>query len=239
MDVQAWQPTIDAIRASFGYSESKDGASAIAFADYLRACGQGTHGAELEAALAGRTVHVVGCGPSLAALRPASLSDPMPGLPEHGLRPEPILAADGATQRLQELGIVPDVVVTDLDGAPDALAWASNNGARMVVHAHGDNATRIQTVAPRLAIALGTHQVAHTPDLDPLQNPGGFTDGDRAVLLAEHFGAAAVLLHAFEPQAPPSRYSHAFDPATKMRKLDWAQKILADAEARGVKIAWC
>jgi uncharacterized Rossmann fold enzyme len=142
-------------------------------------------------------------------------------------------ACDGAVARLRELGVVPHLTVTDLDGEPDALRWAAEAGSMMVVHAHGDNRDALPLVSRFGPQVLGTHQVEPTPDLAPLVNVGGFTDGDRAVVLCEHLGALRVRLVGFDLEAPPSVYSHRWDPATKTRKLAWAQRIIEDVHARG------
>jgi uncharacterized Rossmann fold enzyme len=144
-----------------------------------------------------------------------------------------VVACDGATERLRELGVVPNLVVTDLDGEPDALRWAARAGSHLVVHAHGDNRGRLGLVRDLGPQLHGTHQVEPTPDLEPLRNLGGFTDGDRAVLLCEALGARRVRLVGFEYSQPPSRYSHEWDVKTKGRKLRWAQEIVAGVHARG------
>jgi uncharacterized Rossmann fold enzyme len=169
-----------------------------------------------------RDVVVAGCGPGLAEAG----ADVYLG--------KAVVAADGAAERLRELGIVPRLVVTDLDGRPEALEWAGAQGSKMVVHAHGDNRKAIADLVPRLGPQVyGTHQLEPQPGLEPLRNVGGFTDGDRAVLLCEHLGARAALLVGFETDRPPSRYSHHWDPATKARKLAFAQRIVDGCQARG------
>jgi len=50
-----------------------------------------------------------------------------------------VLAADAAALVLQEHGIQPDAVFTDLDGADDRFIMMNLLGTIMVVHAHGDN----------------------------------------------------------------------------------------------------
>lgn len=216
-----WAPTMAAIRAEFGYREEDDRAAARELRALLPA--RPPPWRDLGVDLRNRAnVVVAGAGPSLTKA-PASL-----------FAGKVTVAADGATQRLRELGVVPHAVVTDLDGHPDALAWAAASGARMVVHAHGDNRPALAALVPRLGPLLhGTHQVPPTPELEPLRNVGGFTDGDRAVMLCEAMGARAALLVGFDFDAPPSAYSHKWDPATKPAKLAWAERIVAGVHARG------
>lgn len=48
------------------------------------------------------------------------------------------VAADGATSDLMFAGTVPNMIVTDLDGAIDDQVEANRLGAAVFVHAHGD-----------------------------------------------------------------------------------------------------
>lgn len=221
MQWAAWAPTLAAIRNEFGYPEGQDRAAAHLLHSLLPAPPPAWRdlGVELRNR---RNLVIVGAGPSLAQA-PASL-----------FVGQIVVSADGATQRLRELGVVPHVVVTDLDGDPDALMWAAAQGARFVVHAHGDNVSALRELTPRLGpLVHGTHQVEPTPDLDPLRNVGGFTDGDRAVMLCEELGGRAALLVGFDFDAPPSAYSYKWSPATKPAKLAWAKRIVEAVHARG------
>lgn len=220
MDWSAWEPTLREVRSAFGYPASADDEAARILHGLVPATNRWRElGAEVRNR---RNLVIVGCGPGLDRV-PASL-----------FVGQVVVAADGATSRLRELGVVPHLVVTDLDGKADDLAWAARQGARMLVHAHGDNQAALHDLGPRLGPQLyGSHQVEPRDDLLPLQNPGGFTDGDRAVVVCEHLGAKAALLVGFEFDAPPSRHSHRWDPATKPRKLDFARRIVEGVHARG------
>lgn len=221
MQWSAWAPTMAAIRTQFGYAEADDRAAAHLLRSLLpsRPPAWRELGVEVRNR---RNLVLAGAGPSLAQA-PASL-----------FVGAIVVAADGATQRLRELGVVPHVVVTDLDGEPAALRWAAHQGAHMVVHAHGDNRDALRTLVPLLGpLVYGTHQVEPTPDLEPLRNVGGFTDGDRATMLCEELGGREGLLVGYDFDAPPSTYSHKWDPATKPAKLAWAQRIVEDVHARG------
>ena len=217
MDWAAWAPTMAQVRADFGYDEADDRAAAEELRPHLPTLSW----RELGVLVRNRHAVVAGCGPSL-------LRAP------RDLWKNPVVACDGATEFLREQGVVPDVVVTDLDGQPECLAWAARTGSRMVVHAHGDNRDRLREVAPRLGpLLFGTCQVPPWDGMAPLRSVPGFTDGDRAVLLLEALGARSALLVGFDFDQPPSRYSHRWDPATKPRKLAWAGRIVADCVARG------
>ena len=102
-----------------------------------------------------------------------------------------IMVADGATELLLELGIIPDFVVTDLDGHHESLVSANMKGSVMVIHAHGDNIEKINSSASDFRNIIGTTQ---SFPLSNIFNFGGFTDGDRAVFLADHFLAKEIIL---------------------------------------------
>jgi uncharacterized Rossmann fold enzyme len=220
MEWTAWAPTMAAIRAEFGYDAEPDREATHALRKLVPATNRFRDlGVEVRNR---KDVVIAGCGPGLAKAK----ANVFVG--------KAVVAADGATERLQELGIVPRLVVTDLDGKPEALEWAAAQGSRMVVHAHGDNRKAIAELVPKLGPQVyGTHQLEPQPGMEPLRNVGGFTDGDRAVLLCEALGARAALLVGFETDQPPSKYSHSWDPKTKPAKLAWAEKIVAECQARG------
>ena len=102
-----------------------------------------------------------------------------------------VIAADGATEMCLDLGIIPDFVVTDLDGDYESLNRADSGGSIMVVHAHGDNFDNITSHVPYFSNVIGTTQ--NFP-LKNVYNFGGFTDGDRSVSLAVEFLAREILL---------------------------------------------
>jgi hypothetical protein len=228
-----WPPLYTDILADFGWREADDRAAA----ELLRAALPKGRPAWLhigtELKHRARAV-VVGCGPALDDLRAAQLAGAV------------VVAADGATQRLREIGVVPRVVVTDLDGDEEALVWAAQQGAGMVVHAHGDNRERIARIVPRLgALVVGTFQCDARPPLAPreavaplapLRNVGGLTDGDRAAALCHAYHVREIALACFDLDAAPSRYSGSWDPATKPRKLAWAKRVLDALVADGARI---
>ncbi|HUR60985.1 MAG TPA: 6-hydroxymethylpterin diphosphokinase MptE-like protein [Candidatus Thermoplasmatota archaeon] len=216
-----WAPHYRSICAEFGYDAQADRAAAHDLHAHVLATSRFRDlGVELRNR---RNLAVVGAGPSLHRTDPRALAGRV------------VVACDGATTWLREVGVTPHVVVTDLDGDPGDLAWAAAQGSAMVVHAHGDNRPALAGLAPRLGPRLfGTYQCAPEPALEPMQNVGGFTDGDRAVLLCEALGAKECLLFGFDFDAPPSAYSHRWDPRTKPAKLAWARRLVEAASARGL-----
>jgi len=128
-----------------------------------------------------------------------------------------ILAADAAALVLQEHGIQPDAVFTDLDGADDRFVMMNLLGTIMVVHAHGDNIPLLRHWVPRFEGPL----VATTQSrpLKHVHNFGGFTDGDRAVFAADALGAKKITIIGFDLD------DRTVDPV-KRGKLYWAGRLL-------------
>jgi hypothetical protein len=136
------------------------------------------------------------------------------------------IAADGATTALVNQNTIPSLIVTDLDGKIDDLLEANRQGAIVILHAHGDNIPALKKWVLRFPGAvLGSTQAE---PIGTLYNFGGFTDGDRAVFLAAHFRAAKITLAGFD-FTNVGKYSYCSDPATKLRKLAWAAKLIAVA----------
>ena len=70
-------------------------------------------------------------------------------------------------------------------------------------------------------------------DLPPqkkVKNYGGFTDGDRAVLLSEHFSASKIVLIGFDFDHPRDKDGTSYD--VKLRKLAWAKRLIDEAKMR-------
>lgn len=134
------------------------------------------------------------------------------------------IAADGATSVLMKSGITPDIIVTDLDGNMDDEARANEQGAIMVVHAHGDNIDALGEEVPRLKRVIGTTQ---SKPLENVYNFGGFTDGDRCVFLAQEFGAKTITLKGFD-------FGDTNVTPLKKKKLVWAEKLINMAMGEGL-----
>jgi uncharacterized Rossmann fold enzyme len=139
------------------------------------------------------------------------------------------ISADGATKELMDAGIRPDIIVTDLDGDVDAQLEANRLGSLVVVHAHGDNVAALEKHVPRFEGSIaGTTQ---SRPFGTLHNYGGFTDGDRAVMLARHFGAKHIRLLGFDFIEPRQKVGK--ERAIKVRKLEWARAMIFDLNPPG------
>lgn len=227
MEYGAWAPHYEELRRAFGFPFEREEASAELLESLLPPRARTDPIPRLRARLAGRPAVVVGLAPSWGPpplwRRPA------------GAEPPAVLAADGATATCLNAGIVPTVVVTDLDGPVASEVTANGRGSLVVVHAHGDNRSAIAEWVPQFPGELAGSWAG--PPRGPLLNVGGFTDGDRAAFLAAHAGAREVLLWGFDFD----RVDEADGPARarKLEKLAWARRFV-DLLARegGVPIRW-
>jgi 2-amino-4-hydroxy-6-hydroxymethyldihydropteridine diphosphokinase len=129
-----------------------------------------------------------------------------------------IIAADAAAGVLYKSGIIPEIIVTDLDGIDDYAIDLNRNGTILVVHAHGDNIPRIKAWVPKLVGPLLL--TTQGKPFDNVYNFGGFTDGDRAVFMAYALKASEVRLVGFDLDDPDVT-------PMKKGKLCWAKKLLA------------
>ncbi|MDH7593967.1 MAG: DUF115 domain-containing protein [Methanomicrobiales archaeon] len=128
-----------------------------------------------------------------------------------------VLAADAASLVLEEHGVLPDAIFTDLDGATEMYEEMNENGVVLVVHAHGDNMPLLRYWVPRFRGPLvGTTQAR---PLEGIYNFGGFSDGDRPVFTAHALGAEEVTILGFDLD------DVGVNPV-KRGKLIWARKLL-------------
>lgn len=219
MDFSEWEKYYKQILLDFGYDRSKDEEAA----EVLAGLSEGHELAgpeELRKQLSDREVCVFGDGPSLG--------EALESKQFHGT----LVAADGATSALMAKGIVPDIIVTDLDGKVEDQVAANERGAIVVVLAHGDNIPALREWVPKfrgkLVVTSQSAPVKH------LHNFGGFTDGDRAVYLADHFGARRITLVGFDfasdrgpPYTDPDELDMSDRAKVKRRKLTWANVLIA------------
>ena len=138
------------------------------------------------------------------------------------------ITADGATSALLKNNILPNIVVTDLDGKIQDQLKASSLGCKTIIHTHGDNTSKIIKYAREFEGGLfGTTQINPKP-YHYLHNYGGFTDGDRAVFLADHFQAKKIYLAGFDFDGKIGKYSFANnkDKELKLKKLKLCKYLI-------------
>lgn len=215
MDFDSWEPIYLEILEDFGFSRERDEEAAKILSQMLPPSEPVLQEARVR--ISGKSAVICGNAPSLAKdieslKKAAKISD------------FAFIAADGATAVLLRGGIVPDIVVTDLDGPFPEILRAHGKGSLVVVHAHGDNLDAIQLHVPKLKRVLGTTQ---SRPLKNVYNFGGFTDGDRCVFLAVALFAESIKLVGFD-------FEDERVTPRKKKKLAWARRLIDKALEQGL-----
>lgn len=202
VEFSAWEPIYTAIIEDLGLDRAADERAR----DFIAAL---TTPFDLDRlAFAGETVAIVGGGP-IDDLTPARQADR-------------VVAAGGGVGCRRAVSI--DLVVTDLDSAPEAVVALTHDGTPVAVGAHGDNIPAIETHVP----AMNQENVLATTQAKPVGhvlNAGGFTDGDRAAFIADHCGAGTLVFLGWELD------DSSVEPM-KRRKLRWTERLLTVLEGR-------
>lgn len=214
-----WEPIYEEILEEFGFSREEDEEAARLLQSLLLGREGDLSAEDLNSMIRGREVLVCGNGPSLTRELKETLVGRTASTPDQGKGDLVIIAADGATTRLLSAGVLPSVIVTDLDGILSDILVANERGSAVVVHAHGDNIPALKEYAPKLRRVLGTTQAE---PMEGIYNFGGFSDGDRCVFLARNFGAENIRIIGFDYEDPN------VTPVKKM-KLVWAKRLVAMA----------
>ncbi len=214
LSLDEWLKLYRQIASEFGYEEEADQRAADLLSELLGSDVLSPQ--KVERQIRGKPALVFGAGPSIdedldEVIREGLLDCCIP------------VAADGATSALLGRGVMPTIVVTDLDGRLNAICEAKELGSMMVVHAHGDNIEALAKVVPKLRPALGTTQVVPRRNV---YNFGGFTDGDRAVFLAVAMEASLVALAGMNLSEEPSKYEREQEPLLKHKKFLWGKRLL-------------
>lgn len=110
-----------------------------------------------------------------------------------------------------------DMIVSDLDGPIEKII--EKEKSIKVIHAHGDNIDKLRQYVPLLkGIVLGTTQ---SIPLRNVRNIGGFTDGDRSIIMGTILGAKKIYIHGFDYSAPID------DPKdVKLKKLQFGKGLI-------------
>ncbi len=207
MQFRDWEPVYEQILQDFGYSREKDEEAARELA--VLASDKSQCDDVCLTGLFGKCATII-AGPSSSGKR---LSELTKGT---------TLSVGIGTAILLGEGIVPDLVVTDLDGDVATDLRANEMGAVLVVHAHGDN---IPTLRKYVKSIIGrTVLTTQSTPFDRIRDFGGFTDGDRAIAIAVHFGARNLKLIGFDLHHPRPKDGSSL--RTKARKLRWAELII-------------
>ena len=211
MMISGWKKRYFFILKELNYSEKKDKESALILDSILKKTDTIK---KIKKLIQGKTIFVIGSGPSL------SIAIPKLKKLEKSIK----IAADSSLKPLVDNGIIPDIIVTDLDGNEDAINKISKTKSIFVIHAHGDNIEKLQMVK-KIKNCIGTTQ---TNPFNKIQNFGGFTDGDRGVFLASYFNAKKIILFGMDFGNQIGKFSNTkkSDRETKLKKLKIGRDLL-------------
>lgn len=221
MDFEKWRPWYKKIVKAFKFDEERDQRAADILSRML--IGKATHPENIRRVMNGQRVIVFGAGPSVERnIREA--------IDVENFKDYVVMAADGSTTALLKFDVIPNVIVTDLDGRIEDMNRSQSRGTSIIVHAHGDNIPALRRVVPKFRKEiLGTTQVQPRPHV---YNFGGFTDGDRCAFLAEEMGAKRIVLAGMDlgevtgKHSKPSLSRDTKATAVKRRKLMFAKELL-------------
>jgi uncharacterized Rossmann fold enzyme len=209
--ISGWKKRYFSILKELNYSEKKDKESALILDSILKKTDTIKKVRKL---IEGKTIFVIGSGPSL------SIAIPKLKKLEKSIK----IAADSSLKPLVDNGIIPDIIVTDLDGNEDTIKKISKTKSIFVIHAHGDNIEKLQMVK-KMKNCIGTTQ---TNPFNKVQNFGGFTDGDRGVFLASYFNAKKIILFGMDFGNQIGKFSNTkkSDREIKLKKLEIGRELL-------------
>lgn len=208
MDFAAWEPIYERILKDFGFDREGD-EKAARFLSSMLTVKNTVSLSELEAVISEKPVLACGNAPGLRA-----------ELSKIDLSAFVIIAADGASAAFMDMGRVPEVICTDLDGNSESdlekEIVACEQGSIVLIHAHGDNLDKLEKYVLRFKRFIATTQAE---PFDKVYNFGGFSDGDRCVFVAQNFRAKSVRLAGFDFEDP------CVNPIKK-KKLKWAKELI-------------
>ncbi len=178
---------------------------------------------KLEKKIKNQEIYIFGAGPSLEEKLDKYTNEFYKSV---------LITADGATSALTKKNINPDIIVTDLDGRISDQINANKKGSIVAIHAHADNIQKLLKY-----VHLFQDDIFGTTQVDPgffknLYNFGGFTDGDRAVFLCDHFKAKKINLVGFDFNNKIGKYSFAEkkDKELKLKKLNWCKFLIENLD---------
>jgi len=210
-----WKPIYDKIAKDLNISKNADKQAANILNKLLKK----NSNEKLNDIINGREVVIFGAGPSIESFLESYkniISDKIK------------ITADGATSALIENNILPDIIVTDLDGNISDQINANSKGSITIIHAHGDNIDKIKKFVPKFkGNIIGSTQIDPS-NYENINNFGGFTDGDRAIFLADYFKAKIIYLIGFDFNGKIGKYSFSEykDKNLKLKKLKWCKYLI-------------
>ena len=209
-EIDWWWKFQNEINSQFNFSEVREGIAArlVSRLNYIKS--------SLRSSFVNRDFILVGAG-----------------LTESDVLPEKnLIVADGALRGCLNRDIIPEWVISDLDGYIPDILWASQNGSKIIIHAHGDNLSRV---------SLYSNQINPECITTTYPSPstfcwGGFTDGDRSVMMCLSLGSKSVKLVGFNFEEVGT-FTGEYSPR-KLEKLQWAKKIIKECQKRSSSIIY-
>ena len=133
-----------------------------------------------------------------------------------------------------------DYITGDLDASLRLVGHYTTAARFRLIHLHGDNIERVKSLSTSIAPFIPTTQVDPT---GCVVNLGGFTDGDRAIMVAMVMGASEVIVKPLpgrirgEHKDYKDTWSKALKLELGLRLVDEAARLLGyrvyvDGEAR-------
>ena len=217
-----WQPIYDDIVRRLDLDSTMDIQATQLLTELLKEVNPNPILQQLEHKIKDRMIVICGAGPSLE-LHVQMLKE------RSDYQDLVFVAADGAVSLLLEQNCPCDIIVTDLDGDYNHIKQATQNGAIVIVHGHGDNMDKIREMVPNLGLVLGSTQVEPT---DRAFLWGGFTDGDRACYVVTTYSPRGIILAGMDfgrivgKWSKPSHESHFHAPHRKLVKLEIAHDLI-------------
>ncbi|MDH3677296.1 MAG: DUF115 domain-containing protein [Nitrosopumilus sp.] len=211
MMISGWYSRYKEILKEFDFNEKEDIDSAVLLDSFLS---KENHLLQICKLIQDQNVFIIGAGPSLSSAIPI-LKD---------FKKTIKIVADSAVKPLVDNNIKPDIVITDLDGDEKTFKKIGKSKTIFVVHAHGDNISKLNLIE-NFKNCLGTTQ---TKPFRKVYNFGGFTDGDRAVFLANYFNAKKIILFGMDFGKRIGKFSNtkSSEKKIKIKKLRKGKSLL-------------
>jgi uncharacterized Rossmann fold enzyme len=133
MMISGWNSKYREILKEFNYDKRKDTDSAVLLDSII---GEKNHMKKIHDLIKNQNVFVIGAGPSLSYAIPVL---------QHFKKTVKIVA-DSAVKPLNDNGIMPNIIVTDLDGDEETFRRIGKSKTIFVVHAHGDNISKLNLI---------------------------------------------------------------------------------------------
>jgi uncharacterized Rossmann fold enzyme len=196
INLEEWLQWYDRINKLFNYDINEDQRATDILSGLISK--RSIHPESIEKFVTDKPVLVFGAGPSLEENLNQLQKEKL-------LEKFSIISANGATTALLKVvELIPQFIVSDLDGNVEDQLKANRLGSTIVIHGHGDNITQLRKYVPKFVNIIGTTQVKPTINV---YNFGGFTDGDRAVFFAASMKPSMIVLAGMDLGQKIGKYS--------------------------------